>query len=363
MSESFEEAKALFLEGLQHCEAGRLTQAQSAFEGSLARLPGRATTLTNLGVVRVRLGLCAQALAPLEAALAQEPDNIEALAHRAMALADLDRPVEALADAERVLALAPTAGNVWGLYGNLLKDQGRAGEAAQAFERAIALGCEPELHRFLLAGLRGDPAPRSAPAGYVQGLFDGYAEGFERHLTEALGYRAPRVLLEPLQRRGARFARALDLGCGTGLCGPLMRPLAGHLAGVDLSTNMLAKAREGGCYDELAQADIVDWLRAPHEPWDLVVAADVFVYVGELGPCFDALAGALRSGGVVAFSLEESSAGDLTLQGSLRYAHSQASVSALAQRCGFAVEQCLRQAIRNDQGQPIPGLYFWLQKR
>ncbi|MEJ7932079.1 tetratricopeptide repeat protein [Ramlibacter sp. AN1015] len=363
MSSTFDQARAAFQQGVQHFEAGRLEPAEAEFARALELVPQRPSALTNLGVVRVRLGRFDAALAPLQQALAQEPDNLEALSHRAIALAELGRPEEALRDADRALAVSPSLGRIWGLRGKLLKELGRAREAASALERAIALGSEVELNAFVLAGLRGDAAPATPPRVYVESLFDGYAAQFDGHLVEVLQYRAPQRLLEPLTREPRRFARALDLGCGTGLCGPWLRALAQHVTGVDLSAGMLARAAQGGHYDTLEQADLVEHLRTASGAWDLVVAADVFIYVGALAPVFAALAQAMPADGLLCFSLEESRDAPLVLRPSLRYAHSEASVLALAREHGFEIERCERGPIRHDQGTPIDGLYFRLARR
>ena len=102
-----------------------------------------------------------------------------------------------------------------------------------------------------------------------------------------------------------RWYRAADLGCGTGLMGPLLRPhVSGRLEGVDLSQGMVDKARAKGCYDHLAVEELVAYLdgSAGQEGvqcggsggYDLLVAADVFVYIGDLGPVF--ASGARHSG-------------------------------------------------------------------
>lgn len=362
MSSTLEQARTFFLEGVAHFEAGRLEAAEARFATALALAPGRPSVLTNLGVVRVRLGRFAEALPLLDDALEQEPDNREALAHRAMARAEVGRLAPALRDLDHLLTVAPDYGRGWGLRGRLLKDLGRRDEAIAALERAIELGSEVDLNRYTLAGLRGEAAPPAPPPGYVEALFDAYAGEFDGHLVEVLQYRAPERLLQPLQTRGQRFDRALDLGCGTGLCAPWLRKLAGHVTGVDLSSRMLERARASGGYDELAQADLVEFLSRATQPWELVVAADVFIYVGDLEPAFTALQPAMAAGGLLCLSLEESEDESLALRPSLRYAHSEASLRSIAVRHGFEVRELQRAPVRHDQGQPIAGLYAWLER-
>lgn len=362
MSDTFEQARAFFLQGLQHYQHGRFAQAATQFEASLSLLPGRASTLANLGACRVQLGRHEEAVALLDEALAQEPGDAQAWGHRATALAELGRLDQALDSVDRSLALQADSGRGWSLRGNLLKDLGRPAEAIAAFEQAIALGHEVELHRWMLAGLRGHATPSAPPRSYVQLLFDGYAGGFDEHLVRRLGYRAPEVLAEPL-RAGAPVDSALDLGCGTGLCAPVLRPLARRLTGVDVSAGMLARARSLGLYDELLQSDLAEHLATTAARHDLLVAADVFIYVGALDAVFAGAARALRPGGVFAFSVEEAAGGaELELRPSLRYAHGETGLRRLAAAHGFAVSRSARQAIRHEQGQPIAGLFMWLSR-
>jgi predicted TPR repeat methyltransferase len=360
MNAIFEQARAFFLQGVAHYEAGRIEQAERQFAASLSLVPGRASTLTNLGAARLRLGRFAEAEEVLAQAVAAEPGNPEALGHHATALAELGRTGEALPLVDAALRIDDRPGVLWTLRGNLLRDLGRQDQAAQSFKTALQRGGDVELNRYYLAALGGGETPPRPPARYVQALFDNYADGFEEHLVEALNYRAPAVLVQGLN--GRRFGRALDLGCGTGLCGSQLRPHVDHLSGVDLSQNMVERARRRGVYDDLRQGDVVDYLRAS-APVDLIVAADVFIYLGALEPIFEAAARVLERGGVFCFTVEL--AGDehsLLLRPSMRYAHSGRYIRSLAERNGFEFIATSERAIRDDQSTPIAGLFAWLSK-
>ena len=364
MSANFEQAKTFFLQGLGHYEAGRYEEAEREFAASLALVPGRASTLTNLGATRVKLGRWQDALDLLDEALAQEPGNAEALGHKAMALAELGHHAQALSCVERVLDADPSPAPLWSLRGSLLKEMDRLDEAAAAWREALALGADPELHRYYLAALSGAETPPAAPRQYVESLFDSYADGFDTHLIEVLGYRIPEVLVDELRRMDRRFDCALDLGCGTGLCGPLLKPLAARLDGVDLSAHMVEAARSRNVYDELTHADVVDYLAATARRYDLVLAADVFIYVGALDRVFESVKRVMPSGGVFCFSVELSDEGhDLQLRSSLRYAHSARYIQKLAEQYGFEISRTADHSIRDDQGKPIAGLCAWLVMR
>jgi predicted TPR repeat methyltransferase len=397
MSNALDEARDRFLEGVHLHEAGRFAEAEQQFQASLGLLPGRPSTLANLGATRLKLGKPQQALEALEQALANDPDATDALQHRAVALGmlgrheaaldvwthalrlrpghgptwvlhgetlqQLDRHEDALASYDAALLRDPSLGVAWSRRGALLKDMGRHAEAALAFQQAIAHGDDPELNRYFLAALNGAEQPATPPAGYVEMLFDGYAGKFDEHLVQVLNYQAHRVLVEQLAALGdRRVARALDLGCGTGLCGPLARPLAQRLEGVDLSAKMLARAEALGVYDSLAQADVADFLASTDHRYDLVLAADVFIYVGALEAVFDGVARVIERGGIFCFSVELApDEQDFVLRPSQRYAHSERYLRTLALRHGFEVRSVLHHPIREDQRQPIAGMYVCLE--
>lgn len=399
MAPALDQARDLFHDGLGHFEAGRLAQAEGCFAAALALAPGRPSLLTNLGVTRVRLGKAVEGLPLLEQATAAEPDNLEAWAHLAMAHELLAHLPQALASCDRALAIdaarpgvwlqrgqllvrmnrteealaafdqathfGPDHADAWSHKGTLLRELHRLEDAATCFERALALGADAQVHRYFLASVRGGAAPATAPRGYVQFLFDDYADEFQHHLVDLLGYQGHTLLAEHLARVApGRFHSALDLGCGTGLCGPLVQPLVDRLDGLDMSAAMLDKARALGVYTALIQADAVAYLGDCDRRDSLVLAADVFIYIGELDAVFAGVARILTPGGVFCFTVELlAGAGDLQLLPSLRYAHSEGYVRRLAEQHGFEVLAAMAGPLRQDQQRPVSGLYVYLSRR
>ncbi len=361
---AFESAKQLFLDGLTAFQQGRWAEAEHAFLASLERLPQRVSTLVNLAATRLQRGHAEGALDTAEVVLGLEPGNAEALFHRATALDRLGRASEALAAYDRVLTVAPRLAAAWSQRGGILRETGRLDEAARSFARAIESGGDPEMNGYYLAAVGAGAGPATAPRAYVQALFDDYAAHFDTHLVDRLGYRAPQTLVEQLRTLGrGPWRSALDLGCGTGLCGPLVRPLAQRLAGVDLSQPMLEQARALGVYDALIRADLVEHLQTTPARHDLVLAADVFIYVGELAPVFAALARVVEPGGVFAFSAEAADASatgaaGFELRPSLRYAHSEPYLRRLAAEHGCELAALHAAPIRSDQRETIDGLYL-----
>lgn len=405
LPESFERARELFLGGLDQLAQGQLEQAEQAFVDSLALLPGRVSTLINLAAVRVRLGRANEALDAADQVLAQERKNADAWFQRAEALAqlsrldealegfrhaadynrsaampwyrhgqvlqDLQRDDEALGSYDKAVAADPSFAPAWTNKGNILRERSLLDEAAQAFREAIARGGADPLNTYYLASVSDEvqQGAGTAPGQYVEGLFDSYAESFERHVLGVLGYRAHEVLADEILKiaPGRWFHSVLDLGCGTGLCGGLLKTNSERITGVDLSSQMLAQAQATGVYAQLVRQDVAGFLQATDSRYDLVLAADVFIYVGDLAAVFAGVQRAMAPDGLFAFSLEllPAASGDgnegYALQSSLRFAHTEGYARRLAATHGLEVIKILRAPLRQDQRKQIEGLFVFLQ--
>lgn len=247
----------------------------------------------------------------------------------------------------------------WFRLGEFQEKAGDVTAAAQAWRMVLRLDPDDRPGAGLKLHLIGAaPAPNAPPSSFVEALFDDYAATFDEKLVGALGYRVPQLLAEAIAAAapGRRFRLALDLGCGTGLMGERLRPVADRLEGFDLSGEMLRKARAKGVYDLLEQADLQDF-RREGAPADLAAAADVFMYVGALDRVVATVASLLEPGGLFAFSVERGATGaDFALQASRRYAHSRGYVERLLGESGFAVEALTEATIRQDRGEPVAGL-------
>ena len=244
------------------------------------------------------------------------------------------------------------------LLGRFAEAAGQMPAAFDAWRRMLALDASDRFGAELKLAAHGALESTSAPAlAYVETLFDAYAADFDTALVQRLDYRVPQMLDEMLEGLGERgFARALDLGCGTGLMGERLRRHCSFLEGIDLSAAMVAEARAKHVYDRAEQGEVLSWLAACSKKADLVTAADVFAYLGDLAPVADAVARALVPGGLFLFSVEaHDGAETCVLRPSLRYAHSEAGLRAVLAGAGFETLRLDRADIRMDQGAPIAG--------
>lgn len=355
-------AENAYEEGMRCFEAGDLRGAAAAFERALEIDPRFAKGHYQLGNVRQDEERWSEAEGYFRAALAIAPEHAEAHNNLGVVLQMLGRPAEAEASYTRATELKPALTQPYLNLGRMFEQMGRRAEAVDAFRKGLARSAEPEAFRHILAALRGEASAGRAPESYVRRTFDGFAALFDRRLIGTFEYHVPEAIaaaLAELRRFPPATADVLDLGCGTGLCGTALRGIARRLIGVDLAPKMLDQARARGCYDELAESDLVAWMRASAGArFDVIVAADVLIYHGALEPVFAETARLARAGALFAFSIEVCEGEDWRLGESGRYAQSAGYVRRLAAEHGFTVAIERPQPIRK----PLVGLLYILAR-
>ncbi len=125
---------------------------------------------------------------------------------------------------------------------------------------------------------------------------------------------------------------------------------------------MLDKARLLGCYETLVEAEVVGFLTSTTQRYDLVVAADMLIYFGDLSAVFEGVARVLESRGLFALSLETSDDKTIDHLSSGRFAHSLAYVDRLAAATGFTVLEMRRTLIRLEANVGAPGALMLLAR-
>jgi predicted TPR repeat methyltransferase len=264
----------------------------------------------------------------------------------------------------QTLEAVPTFVPAWFALGESLDKIGDSTAAIVAFRKAKELDPTDALGAGLhLMRLKAEDV-HEMPRDYVRTLFDQYASRFDEALIGKLGYRGPPLLLDAVIRactqanRPAHFARALDLGCGTGLGGVAFRKYADFLSGMDLSPQMIEQARGKNLYDKLAVGDIPQFLAAEKHAahYQFVVAADVFTYIGDLHGVVAGCADVLERGGLLAFSVETHAGNGVILGDKLRYAHSSNHVQDSLRTAGIKPLLFENASTRNEGGVAVPGL-------
>ena len=224
------------------------------------------------------------------------------------------------------------------------------------------------------------PTFTKCPAEYIVGLYSTFAPKFDSLLVGKLEYETPNILrlmhddtvLEPWNHPVHRRYRAIaDLGCGTGLSGLAFASLLlndgneiGEMTGVDLSPEMLSFANRTNCYKNLVTGDILSILN-DSATWDLVLACDVFCYIGDLSHVFRIVHSSLMQDGIFVFSTEKASdiyTVPFYLHECARFAHHKDYIANLAESTGFQTLTMQLRPIRKNKGKDITGILTILKK-
>lgn len=380
-------------------KAGRLAEAEAAYLRILQARPDDPDALNFLGMLRCQRGDPARAAQVLRHSVEIDPKNPHAWLNLGNVLVVLERQEEARTAFTKATELAPDLAMAWFNLGVCLGRCKQPLRAASALHRALKIepGYLPAyeslalvLHRLgnyaeaaevyrewlthdpgsaiarhMLAATSGAAAPARAADGYVRHLFDDFAATFDENLA-SLRYRAPQLIAERLGREvpGTPSLDILDAGCGTGLCGPLVRSLARTLVGVDLSAGMIEKARARGGYDELVIEELCAFMGSRPAAFDVVLSADTLVYFGALEEPLRCARRSLRGGGLLIFTVErrdpaqdpQGRARPHGLETHGRYSHCEGYVGAALREAGFGAICIETGVLRHERGSEVMGL-------
>lgn len=386
---------ALHYLGLALRSRGDWEGAMESMEQALEADPDYIEALNNLGVTYQYLGQLEKAEACYRRAISARPTHADSHNNLGVLLKGQGRMRDAGAAFMEALAADPWHGRAHHNLGNLYRMAGHmeeaidhfrsalrggvaATEARQTLIKALHLSGKTEEAREALdewleidpgnpialhkrAALKLDPTPDRAADDYVKVIFDNLSDSFDRHLAK-LRYRAPefvRAALDTSLSGDAGPFDILDSGCGTGLCGNFLRPVASRLVGVDLSGGMLEKASATGLYDELAEEELTAYLESHPGTFDIVVCTDTLCYFGDLQPVSAATFRALRPGGRYVFTVErretDEPAGFQLLHNG-RYSHDQDYVVRTLEDVGLQIESLSIEPLRQEENQDVNGL-------
>ncbi len=319
-----------YLLGTIYAEAGDLKQALKHLKAAAKISPDAPMVLNNLGSVYRMCGERALAAECYGRALVVLPDMAEAGGNLSSLMNDPETDPNAMPKRLRIATFSR--------LGSFNQAHGNKEQALSAFRRVLDWDADNEHANFAVAGLSGAPMTRMSET-HVASTFDGYAQIFERHLVDTLGYRAHldlAALAEKLRPEG--LGAVLDLGCGTGLVGAALSGARTRLVGIDLSRRMIDKARARKLYDTLLIADITKALAESDERFETIIAADTFIYLGSLETTFAEVRDHLSDGGIFVFSIETGPEGTpYTVTDGDRYAHDPAYIRHLADDLGFEI--------------------------
>ena len=347
--------------GNAYQQSGEPGEAAEHYREALEIDPSQVRAINNLGTLAMQEGRKEEALDCFESALKIDDTFVEATFNKASALQDLGNYPLAAKFFHRAIDLRPGLSRAYRYLSEIYRVSGLQNEQSQVLREWLQQEPDSALAKHLLAAAEQSSLPERASDDFVREEFDDFADSFDKTL-ERLNYQTPQLLADLLASKlgpGASDDLVLDAGCGTGLCGPLLRPRARQLIGVDLSPNMLAEARKRMVYDELCGEELVRYLQARQAAFDLIVSADTLVYFGPLQDVCEAAAQALRPAGAFAFSLEkleDEGAQRFRLNPSGRYSHSRAYVESCLRGAGFVIDALEEGVLRTEMQNDVAGL-------
>lgn len=345
-------------------QKNRLQEAVPHFEYVVKNQPHHRGAVHNLGIVYAHLKRSQEAEPLLLQAIEWEPQHVEALYLLATVQNSLGKIEDAKQVYQKLLALNPNHANAHHNLATLYLQINDKDKALEHYQNAYRLDPNNLTAQHMIAALTGKTLPEGAPHEFTRALFNQYAFNYDQHVKQMLGYTVPyklRTALAPYVKDFTQTCQVLDLGCGTGLCAPYFRDLASKLIGVDLSDNMLMLAKAKGGYDKLIQDDLIHYLSTTEHKFDLIIAADVLVYMGELNTLFSLIKKTLLPNALFCFSTEVGNQPDYVLQSTGRYAHSTGYIQQLAKSNDLTILFNEKTELRLQDNMPIMG-DLWVLK-
>jgi predicted TPR repeat methyltransferase len=389
---------AHFYLGVAYLMQEKLEPAKDAFETMLSYDPEHTDAITNLGVIALKQDKPQHAITHFTNALAFDgthesarnnlaatfmhhnrfenarthyaslletyPENLEYLYNAGVAEMTLGHLDTARTHFNHVLNQKPSHHASLTNLASIASKLNQSHDAIMYLKRANNANPQDTSSQFMLDAFTQEAIQREASPEYTKNLFDNYALYYEQHMVETLTYHVPQHMARVLHRlipRSEPIQHALDLGCGTGLSGVVLRDLSLHLTGVDLSPNMLNVAREKAIYDELIEADINVYLNQTSTRYNLITAADVLPYLGCLDTLFASITTSLEPHGLFLLTHEISAHTDWTLQTTARFAHHPNYLLRLAKQHNLSILHQTSLIARKHNDDDLPVMCYALQ--
>ena len=367
----------IFSLAAQHHQKGNYKDAESLYKQILEVNPTHYQSLGNLGLLAKQFNKYNISKRLLEKAIQISPNSANAHYNLGNTYQELGETQQAINCYQQAIQINPNHADTNHNLGVLMKQVGETQQAINYYQQAIdlydhVLISNPNDRRALtsrqstlhLLNSQVGVTTKTAPKHYIQSLFDDYAKRFDHHLTETLDYKVPQLLKNRLTTQlgsNLTFDMAIDLGCGTGLSGEAFRPICRQLVGIDLSPKMLEIAKKKEVYDVIENIDINKYLNNDLEKYDLFIATDVLIYIGDLSQLFSNISGASKSGAVFLFSTESTNTNDYLLTNQGRYAHFDKYVNQLARLHQFTILNVENTILRTEEGKGVDGQLFILK--
>jgi predicted TPR repeat methyltransferase len=321
------EYEVLNYQGVALIKQHQFNEALVFFEKALELKPNFVEALHNCGLAQHRLGKLDQAVRLYKKAV--EIDSNYALESENKILSVIyffsqGNIQDALETLNILIEKNPRDALLFNMLGGCFVSIGLPEMAIVNYQKALELEPEYAIPKHMFNALTGHTS-KEPPKQYVKNLFDDYAHRFNNALVNNLQYSLPFVIKELILKSNSeksQYKNVIDLGCGTGLAGKGLRSISANLTGIDISENMVAESEKLDIYDTLIFGDIVEKLNASQDKFDLMVALDVLIYIGDVQSIFQAVQKSCMLDSLFVFSVEIQAENGYSLLKSSRYSHS-----------------------------------------
>ena len=335
--------------------------AEQAYRNVLRIDVNNIAAYNNLGALLYRQNRVMEALEMYRSVFIIKPDDVSAAFNLAIALEDMDNFEEAAGLYFKILGQKQLEQAVHLRLANMLpkwyeKDDKTAQKYAEGWVKNFP---DNPLALHTNDALNGKTSSDDIDFAYTQAFYNAFADSYDEKM-KLLKCQIPNLIADKI--KGKTFDNVLDLGCGTGACGSVLRSKTKHLIGVDISKNMLQKAEEKHIYDALFTNDISDFIQNTKEHFDLIVSADVFCYINKLNNIFKYILKLLKPSGKFVFTIEKASGNTTQLQSSGRYKHPQKQIEKELKEAGFTNIHADEVTLRQEKNVDCIGLLFTAEK-
>jgi predicted TPR repeat methyltransferase len=355
--------------GLLLFELCRYEEALVSYLAALELTETSGDLYYNTAICQKTLGCFEDAIASYQHALKIDPDDIDSLYNLGCCYLAAGRDEEAVAVYRKLLEVQPEHLSGLNNLAYLCHKYGSSREAAALYAKILELDPARVSADHMLAALTGDKR-QHVPSGYIQEVFDQFSDNYENSMIEKLQYQVPAVLFDfVLEHSGkTNFSSLLDLGCGTGLTGEHFAAHCMSMTGIDLSAKMVEIARSKKLYQDLHISEIIGFLdTAPAHPYELVIAADVLPYIGDLTELFTSVVRVVKTSTLFCFSVEDertdAARNQPLLRASGRFSHSPHYVKTCAEKTGWLVIAAQQLDLRKERNGWIRGCIYALKRQ
>jgi predicted TPR repeat methyltransferase len=325
-------------QGVNFLNQKKYDEALSCFKQALEVEPNFAKAILNLGFTHHKIGNLDKAVraykkvvnADLTYALGSD-NKIPSVIH----FFSQGKVRDAIDLLNILIETNPKDALLFNMRGGCFMSIGQIEMAILNYQEALKIDHEYAIPKHMLNSLIGYSS-KEPPKEYVRNLFDDYAERFNDVLVNDLQYNLPFIIKDvvlKLNNARSEYKNAIDLGCGTGLSGEGLKEISINLTGIDISENMISKAKKLNFYDSLIVGDIVERLNSSQDKFDLFVALDVLIYIGDIEAIFNAVHKCSSLDSLFIFSIEVQEKSGFSLLKNARYAHSDEYI--MDQALGF----------------------------